>query len=654
MRFAHLAVASACVLAFASVARAEGVASVTVEEGALVLRTGEQSLSVAREGGALTLATRFGGATLEASILHRTGWTKPGGGAWPPSVRQEGEVAVARITYPVPDDRQLVLELAAWSDPAPFVVTSRLLRTRSTADDYYYWATSLSFDHYGAPGPDGPQRIECLPDEWDPIPWRPWLFAPLGEGGIAVLPTNVSGRTPGAEGTLFLHALPRNGVIGPGDALEARFGLGGAATEGEAAGLASHLAEANPTALAPWDDPESLPTCDYGAPAPSWLTGADHVNGYYRPAAQWTDEVVRERLSSAPLVIGSTPNRAALERCHGAGVRLLHYVTYTCLLDTEMQVREGGHVYPEWSESLDCGTRDLALHPEWTCIDAAGGIQHDAWGLSFHHPGLLNTCLHQEGLQAAAERQVGMLTDLGFDGVFVDLAGPTPECYGPGFGKHTHPSERTNTEAWEDTLTRIYAAAKARGQDRVVIQNGVTYAIPGHWASCDAQMLEGLPYRYDSTELGPSWPEMLWHGRRAQEAARHGKTTVILPYLGAFDAATVREPALLSYAFARLFGLLWADYYSLLDVPGAEDLARAVYGLRLGAPLEDAGRQGSVWVRRFERGAVVLNPGLWAVTAELDVPGDVRIVDLGYGEVAPTAGGIALALPSLSGRVLTW
>lgn len=194
---------------------------------------------------------------------------------------------------------------------------------------------------------------------------------------------------------------------------------------------------------------------------------------------------VRSKLKVFPCISGRTPDKAALEKCHRNGIRLTHYVCYTCLLDTEQQVREGGSVYSEWSESIDCETRDLKDHPDWKCMDKDGNVQEDAWGQSFHHPGLLNTCLHQPGLHEAAVRQVTILMEAGYDGVFVDLAGPTVECYGPKFGKHDHEHpDWPNTQAYEELLRKICETVKSYGEDRIVIQNTCVSLMPSHWAWC--------------------------------------------------------------------------------------------------------------------------------------------------------------------------
>ncbi len=274
-------------------------------------------------------------------------------------------------------------------------------------------------------------------------------------------------------------------------------------------------------------------------------------------------------------------------------------------------------------------------HPAWVCIDAQGNIQKDAWGQAHHHPGLLNTCLHQKGLRDAAVRHVRLLMEMGFDGVFIDLAGPTVECYGPRFGKHKHDVPRkSNTEAWDDIMRAVYDTVKQFGDDRIVMQNTCTGIMPSHWAYCDAQLIEAYPYNGDFRDLTATWPELWWNGHRHSQAVGHGKIPVIMPYFERLSAQDPSRSASLSLAYARLFGFLWADGFTLQDIPGNHDRADAFYRLRLGHPTSELRWSGDVLSRSFERGTVTLDPRVGAVlpnapldpalTQKLSFPPDVQ------------------------------
>jgi hypothetical protein len=601
---------------------------------------------------------RFGGVgaevTLTPNLQLGEGWTQPERAAGAPRITRGREGLRVAITYPVAEARRFTVIASAYPGLGAIFVTSRLEVLDSARGQYYYWQSSLSGDRYFAPGRNGAAEVAFRTGDWHSMAWQPWWFVPHGQGGIAVLPTNAGGRAPGAAGGIFLHALPRSNLVCVGDSLDASFGLGEVADAAAAARLTAAARGRHLAALEPWRLPWPQGHWDYGRPAPRWLREAEVYNLYYRNAAQWTEDNVAGKLKGFPFIIGSTPDLAALERCHRHGIKLLHYVVFTCLLDTAMQVREGGQVYSEWSESLDHETRDLKDHPEWVCIDHDGKAQHDGWGMAHGHPGLLNTCLHQPGLREAAVRQVKMLMAAGYDGVFVDLSGPTVECHGPKFGKHTHlHPDWTNTQAYEDVLRAVYAAVKSYGDDRVVIQNTCTGLLPSHWADCDGQMLEAFPYGAENAQLRATGPELQWQRRRHAEAVRHGKVPVILPYFGAGDPARVKRAAALSRAYAALAGFLWADGLGLADVKGTEGFARELYQARLGRPVGEPAEAEMALAQGFERGAAALNLGPGA--ARLSIPwAEVSSArDLVSERVRPARrGAVSGSLAGESGRVL--
>lgn len=650
MRTGRLLWVAALLLVAAGLAGADDEApAVLLGPTQMVMDYGEQSLRVALVNSVITVRTPSGAVTLTPCIQSGKSFVQPGQVADTKAIRGVNRITM-QLVFPVGEDREFVVSVEAWRNIPVYIVTSQLKVLERTAPQYYYWQTTLSGEKYTAPTANGSEEIAFRTAEWDVLPWRDWWLLSGDKGKIALFPTNCGGRVPDPEGDIFLHALPRSAVVCPGASLDAQFGIGAVADAREATALCARLHGESLPVLAPWQ--EEVPQFAYGKAAPDWLRGAETYNLFYHPAAEWTDEAVA-RLKPFPFVIGSTPDAKALERCHAQGLKLLHYVTYTCLLDTALQTQEGGKVYSEWSESLDSASRDLKDHPDWVCLDANGKPQHDAWGQAHGHPGLLNTCLHQAGLQDAAVRQVQKLMAMGYDGIFIDLAGPTPECYGPKFGKHTHPDGAgTNTQAWERLMGRLYTTVKEFGDDRVVIQNTCTSFLPKQWATCDAQMLEAFPYGADGAALRPTWPEILLSAARQRAAVKAGKVPLLLSYLGKQSAASAREATQLSLAVARYAGFLWADALELGQLPGQETLAQAVYATRLGQAVGEPHELGRIVYREFTGGVAVLNPLPWAVSLSLPVaPGTYCLV----GDTAenPAPGGLLkLDLPASSGRVL--
>ena len=457
---------------------------VTADRNTVSVTAEDQTLRVSLADAVLTLESPQGGVTLGPALQLGRSWIRPSPAESKPRTSKSADRVTVEITYPVPEQRRFTMQLDAYAGIPAVFVTSRLEVLADPRDQYYFWGMQFSPLYQVSPGQHGFERMDFGGDAkaGKTIPWNRWWFLGSERGGLAVLPTNCGGRSPGRQGSMFLHALPRSQLLAPGDSMNARFGLAGAKNAEAVGKLWAAVQARNIPTVTPWihDDP---PQGSYGKPAPKWLRDAEICNFYYRPAAQWTDEVVQKSLRRFPLIVGSTPDKAALEKCHKAGIRVLHYVMYNCLLDTEMQVRGGAKVYSDWSEAGDCESRDLKAHPDWVCIDAQGNIQKDAWGQAHHHPGLLNTCLHQKGLRDAAVRHVRLLMEMGFDGVFIDLAGPTVDCYGPRFGKHKHDSpNKSNTEAWEDVMRAVYDTVKQYGDDRIVMQNTCTGIMPSHWA----------------------------------------------------------------------------------------------------------------------------------------------------------------------------
>ncbi len=631
---------------------AEPTPSGETSDRSVILRCGRQELSASLDNATLTLRTADGAISLHPNLQLDGGWTAPEpSGVEPVWERVAGKVAVT-VSYPVKQQRELSLSLSAYDGVEAVFVTSRLRVLDQSRGQYYYWQSDLSAEHYFAPEQGGPTRIDYKVAKWDGMPWREWWFVPRAADGVAILPTTVAGRAPGEAGAAFLHAVPRSNLIDPCSSLDCSFGLAAVADAAAAQRVSLAARRAAVPALCPGSLP--APPVDYGRPAPDWLRQAEVYNLYYRNKALWTDEAVGEKLAGFPFIVGSTPDKAALDRCHARGVRLLHYVVYTCLLDTALQVARGGALYTEWTESLDNESRDLKDHPDWVCIDGEGGPQHDGWGLEHGHPGLLNTCLHQPGLRQAAVRQVRMLMELGYDGVFIDLSGPTVECHGPKFGKHTHPNpDWTNTEAYEDVLRAVYEAVKSYGEDRVVVQNTCTGMLPSHWAYCDGQMLEAYPYSSETPTLRQPWPELEWNLRRYAEAVAHGKVPVMLPYFGQGSAEELRDAALLSRAYGALSGFLWADGLGLLEIEVAQGFSGELYAARLGAPAGPVQVTAGAWWRAFEHGIAVVNPLPWEVAITIPWEGADTLRDVGYGqEVRVLGDAIELRVAGETGRLL--
>src|SRR5512140_1009485 len=96
-----------------------------------------------------------------------------------------------------------------------------------------------------------------------------------------------------------------------------------------------------------------LLTCGLAdAAAPQWLRETGVFNGWYKP---WTDDFIRDKLTSMPLVIGVPADKKIVEKAHGQGARVLSYIT--------VYQMPTAHEYE--------GSK-LSEHPEWMVINSKG------------------------------------------------------------------------------------------------------------------------------------------------------------------------------------------------------------------------------------------------------------------------------------------
>ena len=643
----------AATAASAAIAGAESPRLEHSQECITLVNAGHK-LTLSLKDGSLDLVTPHGDRRFVIQIMRGSDWVQPDGRAEPPGVRASGSSVRARVKLSVPDNRELILEIAAYRGIPAVFVTTRLVNLGDTRAEYYFWSWNGAFDHYFTPGTSGIDRREVDKTSWTRFGYHDWVFLPAQTGGLAVYTTGSLGRAPGENGAPFLNALPSSRNLGKGESLDVAFGLADVRDAAEAALLwrpirSRRIPEASPSPR------QSLPAdLNYGAPAPDWLRTAEIYNGFYKTRDDWSRANIRDLLSTCPLIVGVPHDRAVIDRCHRARVRLIPYVNYMELLDTKIEEAARGTVYYEWLQSVDHEALDLANHPDWICLDSQGRNVPSTWGSQNGHPGLFYTCFHQDALRRAALEQVHKLMEMGADGVFIDNAGPVADCSGAALGKHTHAgSNATNTSMYESLQREIYALVKSFGSDRIVMHNSTI--IPGHWSCCDAQMWESCVCGAGTPRLMQEWPELEYAGGMHAEAVRRGKVPVILPYVGSQPEERRLRLALYSYAYARLYGFLWADWFTLADRDADRNAALELYSARLGKPVSSIKVSGEVRYRLFERGAVALNPSHDAASADIPCSTSNPIRDVSFGRsLSPAKGKLRIDLTPESGRVLTW
>lgn len=595
-----------------------------VSKEVMAIRSGRQKLTVRLADGVLQLETPYGNHDLTVNIASPKGWVHPTQVIAPPKTYRATDLVTAVVTFAVPDDRKMVLRISAYPGVAAVFVKSGVTGQFGAARDYYFWSWDGAVDSYFAPGKTGPEerKTSAATTRFDR---GDWIFFPDMTGGLAVLTNGIVGYQPNQP---FINALPRSRFLRPGETLDVGFGLAGVAGAADAAALsnaarAKYVATLKPVSLT------KQTRIDYGAPAPDWLRNADMCRGWH---GDWTDDMIGMWVSMSSPAIDVPVQKSVIEKVHNAGARAIVRVDCT-------QLNSFGNQTPDEADSS--GLLDLSKHPDWVCIDSQGNPSESGRGL-------LNTCLRQPDLRDAVLTYVCNIMNLGADGILLDAV-PISECYGPKFGKHTHPNpDASNNDEFENLSRQIFKLVKSLGDDKIVIQNsGIA---PSRWSYCDAQMWEGFRFEGASEPVN-EWSELQYAAQEHADAVRHGKVPIVLPHLSAVSADRRSACLLYIYSYTRLYGWLIDDWLEPTASPESQKLA----AVRLGKPQGEVQRTGDVLYRAFEKGVVALNPTRVAVSAHIPTSRSGELTDVAYDrKLSASAGAIKIGMSPESGRVLLW
>ncbi len=190
----------------------------------------DQTLRVSLADAVLTLESPQGRYVVGPALQLGKSWIRPSRAEGKPRISKSSDRVTVEITCPVLEQRQFTVKLEAYAGIPAVFVTSRLEVLADPRTQYYFWGMNFSPLQQVSPGQHGFERMAFDGDAkaGKTIPWNRWWYLGSERGGLAVLPTNCGGRSPGKQGSLFLHALPRSQLLAPGDSLNARFGLAGA------------------------------------------------------------------------------------------------------------------------------------------------------------------------------------------------------------------------------------------------------------------------------------------------------------------------------------------------------------------------------------------------------------------------------------------
>jgi len=377
--------------------------------------------------------------------------------------------------------------------------------------------------------------------------------------------------------------------------------------------------------------------------------------------------------------IRAAPQPAVIETAHRRGIAVVSYQTfYGAKLDSP----------GPWPPSL-------AERPELAIFDRRGVRQRTifadgAYGLEDQCELCPNCPEVVEGAVAAAVEMAAT----GIDGLFLDCAFGYNPCHGEALRVHDHlysekdiagiparelkftPDIDTPNDdalglyAFAQLLRRVRQAVEAIKPGFVLIANTccwpfrysraplrktVLFAPSWRrrtprvlWATLDGEMVESfmvLPRKLLdpasdelTTQRWQPWDE--WRASITLPAGLAGKRQIVLPYFGTDGD---RDMAFFVYATAKLGDAIWE---TSRRTAGGEFI-----GLELGRPLAPPETQGAAWLRRFDRGAVAVNPAEQVAEVEVNLAAP-EAMDLYAKEIVSLPGErLRVSLPARSGKI---
>ena len=366
-----------------------------------------------------------------------------------------------------------------------------------------------------------------------------------------------------------------------------------------------------------------------------------------------------------------------LEEAHALGIKVLPYLSpeKAWSVDTPERLKafidRNKGCSPPYYQCVDPGS-----HPEWILIDKFGrpsprygsyakkdpDDREVIWGIWEAHgqkyqdqknPSRLSwyMCSSAEGYLEAVERGARALMDIGFDGIFIDniYTKRLAICYGEELGIHKHRPPGDNTDkSYLGCTERIYHAVKSYGQEKIVLLNGGRENVYSQVR--DGCMIESYIATSGTGERRHNWEKVLEWAEEHRNEVKKGRFVAALSYIQPTARYTARENCFYTFACALLSGFKWTAM-----CPDEVDQVRLLYRARLLEPRGDTNKQGALWVRQYERGAVFVNPdhhhefNSWFTTP----PGVRHPVELYSGRRLPVKDGkVLISVPQESGRVV--
>lgn len=356
------------------------------------------------------------------------------------------------------------------------------------------------------------------------------------------------------------------------------------------------------------------------------LGNAEMCNGIY---GNWNNQTL-EQARDMPFTVLSHPGATNITVAHNLGIRVLTYCSFYHAPPNT--VHQNANVYD---------------HPDWVCIQPNGSP-----GLSaFIYAGearWVTMCPNSIGYRKYVLSTAQMLMDQGADGLFIDNGHPDLVCEGPRFGRHNHIyPDQDNTYAYRRLLEDVQALVKSYGQDKVTVVN------PGsprdEWmGACDGQMLESYicSWAWDNR-----WTEekILACQKQWGSSPERDAPVIALSYLG-YTKNLVRDDAFYTYAWAKLSGFIWADWFT------GKTTSSDLYKVRVGQPTGPMQTFDGYYLREFIGGVVVTTSQSKGATFRINAIDHPKVTDVYSGKLlrANRSGYYEITLRNGQGRVYTF
>ena len=363
--------------------------------------------------------------------------------------------------------------------------------------------------------------------------------------------------------------------------------------------------------------------------APQWLREAEVYNGWY---SKWTDEAIA-KMRGIPFVVGVPLDKATIDKAHKVGTRVLTYVTF--------------YQFPPKQKYQNATITD---HPDWIIIKPDGAEAPSAFANNpppDNNPGWLALCPNSTTFRKYAIEYTKFMMDHGVDGVFIDnVFQDNLTCDGPKFGRHKHVyPDKDNMFALRELLKAIRAEVRKYGQEKIAIAN--TWGPSSDWTGAyDGNMLESYICTWAADHRWHSEKQLLEFAKSRSQQVDQGQVVLALSYLG-HTKNPIREDAFYCYAWARLSGFLWADWFT------GDKSTAVLFKLRLGNPVGPMKAGDGIYTREFEHGLVAVSSESRSATFAIPARDHPRVFDVFEGKhLKPSpSGDYEIDLPAGQGRV---